>query len=66
MFSDRANDSREDRILRLESVKFRRVQERRLEYKSITDPRISEQGPSGTPFLGAKRLDLGGGASDKK
>lgn len=44
---------------------FRRVQERRLEYKSITDPRISEQGPSGSPFLGAKRLDLGG-ASDKK
>ena len=44
---------------------FRRVQERKLEYKSITDPRISEQGPSGNPFLGAKRLDLGGGASKK-
>jgi len=40
---------------------LRRVQERKLEYKSITDPRISEQGPSGNPFLGAKRLDLGGG-----
>jgi hypothetical protein len=44
---------------------FRRVQERKLEYKSITDPRISEQGPNGNPFLGAKRLDLGGGAGKK-
>jgi len=44
---------------------FRRVQERRLEYKSITDPRISEQGPSGNPFLGARRLDLGGGPGKK-
>ena len=44
---------------------FRRVEERRLEYKSITDPRISEQGPSGNPFLGARRLDLGGGAGKK-
>jgi hypothetical protein len=39
---------------------FKRVQTRQLEYKSITDPRISEVGPSGpNPF--AKRLDLGGG-----
>jgi hypothetical protein len=45
---------------------FRRVQERKLEYKSITDPRISEQGPSGSPFLGAKRLDLSGTPSSKK
>jgi hypothetical protein len=40
---------------------FQRVQTRKLEYKSITDPRISETGPSGNPFLGARRLDLGGG-----
>ena len=40
---------------------FKRVQTRHLEYKSITDPRISELGPSGSPFLGARRLDLGGG-----
>jgi hypothetical protein len=40
---------------------FKRVQARKLEYKSITDPRISETGPSGNPFLGARRLDLGGG-----
>jgi len=40
---------------------FRRVQSRQLEYKSITDPRVSETGPSGNPFLGARRLDLGGG-----
>ncbi|MGE0398342.1 MAG: Pvc16 family protein [Kofleriaceae bacterium] len=44
---------------------FKRVQSRRLEYKSITDPRISETGPSGNPFLGARRLDLGGGAAKK-
>jgi hypothetical protein len=40
---------------------FKRVQTRELTYKSITDPRISETGPSGSPFLGARRLDLGGG-----
>jgi hypothetical protein len=40
---------------------FKRVQKRQLEYKSINDPRISEQGPSGNAFLGARRLDLGGG-----
>jgi len=41
---------------------FKRVQSRQLEYKSITDPRISETGPSGNPFFAAaKRLDLGGG-----
>jgi hypothetical protein len=41
---------------------FRRVQSRQLEYKSITDPRVSETGPSGTPFMAAaRRLDLGGG-----
>jgi len=39
---------------------FKRVQTRQLEYKSITDPRISERGPSGSPFLGSRRLDLGG------
>src|SRR5262245_56196260 len=39
---------------------FKRVQTRQLEYKSITDPWISEQGPSGNPFLGARRVDLGG------
>jgi len=44
---------------------FRRVQERKLEYKSITDPRISETGPSGNPFISARRLDLGGGATKK-
>lgn len=43
---------------------FKRVQTRQLEYKSITDPRISETGPSGpNPF--AKRLDLGGGGPKK-
>ena len=40
---------------------FKRVQTRQLEYKSITDPRISETGPSGNPYLAAKKLDLGGG-----
>jgi len=45
---------------------FKRVQTRQLEYKSITDPKISEIGPSGSPFLGAKRLDLGGGGAPKK
>jgi len=45
---------------------FKRVQSRRLEYKSITDPRVSETGPSGNPFLGARRLDLGGAATPKK
>ena len=39
---------------------FKRVQERKLQYRSINDPRISEAGPSGNPFLGApRRLDLG-------
>jgi hypothetical protein len=38
---------------------FKRVQSRQLEYKSITDPRISETGPSGpNPF--ARWLNLGG------
>ena len=45
---------------------FKRVQTRQLEYKSLTDPRISEIGPSGNPFLSAKRLDLGGGTAPKK
>jgi hypothetical protein len=45
---------------------FKRVQTRQLEYKSITDPRISETGPSGNPFLGAKKLDLGGGGGGKR
>lgn len=44
---------------------FRRVQTRELVYKSISDPRISEIGPSGNPFLGARRLDLGGGGAKK-
>ncbi|MGN6105856.1 MAG: Pvc16 family protein [Kofleriaceae bacterium] len=44
---------------------FRRVQTRELVYKSIPDPRISEIGPSGNPFLGARRLDLGGGGAKK-
>jgi Pvc16 N-terminal domain len=44
---------------------FKRVQTRQLEYKSITDPKISETGPSGNPFLGAKKLDLGGGGGKK-
>ena len=40
---------------------FRRVQTRQLDYKSITEPRTPmEQGPNGNPFLGARRLDLGG------
>ena len=39
---------------------FKRVQVRQLEYKSLTDPRISETGPNGNPFLGARRLDLAG------
>ena len=38
---------------------FKRVQTRQLEYKSITDPKVAEQGPSPNPF--ARRLDLGGG-----
>jgi hypothetical protein len=38
---------------------FKRVQSRQLEYKSITDSRISETGPSGpNPF--ARWLNLGG------
>ena len=47
---------------------FKRVQTRELQYKSITDPRIAEAGPSGNPFLGARRLDLGGstGGTAKK
>jgi len=46
---------------------FKRVQSRQLEYKSITDPRISETGPSGNPFFAAaKRLDLGGGGGGGK
>jgi hypothetical protein len=39
---------------------FKRVQSRQLEYKSSVDPRGNEQGPSGNPFLSARRLDLGG------
>jgi hypothetical protein len=45
---------------------FKRVQTRQLEYKSITDPRVSETGPSGNPFLAARRLDLGGTTPGKK
>jgi hypothetical protein len=39
---------------------FKRVQSRKLEYKSINDPRISETGPSGNPFMNARPVDLGG------
>jgi hypothetical protein len=53
-------------ILPEKMEEFKRVQSRQLEYKSITDPRISETGPSGNPFLGARRLDLGGAATPKK
>jgi len=38
---------------------FKRVQSRTIEYRSITDPRVREQGPTPNPF--ARRLDLGGG-----
>jgi hypothetical protein len=38
---------------------FKRVQTRTLDYRSITDPKVQEQGPSPNPF--ARRLDLGGG-----
>ena len=38
---------------------FKRVQTRELQYRSITDPRVKEEGPSPNPF--ARRLDLGGG-----
>lgn len=48
-------------ILPEKLFEFQRVQTRTLEYKSITDPRISETGPSGNPFLNARKLDLGGG-----
>jgi hypothetical protein len=44
---------------------FKRVQSRQLEYKSITDPRVSETGPTDNPFLGSRRLDLGGGPGKK-
>jgi hypothetical protein len=40
---------------------FRRVQTPpHIKYKSLHDPRIAEDGPLGNPFLGARRLDLGG------
>lgn len=52
-------------ILPMQLEEFKRVQSRQLEYKSITDPRVSETGPSGNPFLGARRLDLGGAATKK-
>ena len=45
---------------------FKRVQSRQLEYKSIIDPKVSETGPSGNPFLSARRLDLGGTPGGKK
>jgi hypothetical protein len=35
---------------------FKRVQTRQLEYRSITDPKVNEQGPNGGLF--SKRLDL--------
>jgi hypothetical protein len=45
---------------------FRRVEGRRLEYKSLHDSRVQEAGPSGNPFLGGRRLDLPGGVSGGK
>ncbi|HEY4238233.1 MAG TPA: Pvc16 family protein [Kofleriaceae bacterium] len=41
---------------------FKRVETRQLEYRSITDPRVREQGPSGHSLFSSKRLDLGGGS----
>lgn len=35
---------------------FKRVQTRQLEYRSITDPRVNEQGPNGGLF--AQKMDL--------
>lgn len=41
---------------------FQRVQTRDFTYKSVTDPRIAEQGPSGAPFIApTRKLDVGGG-----
>ena len=50
---------------------FKRVQTRTLEYKSITDSRVNEEGPNGVSLIGGgpfppdnpygRRLDLGGG-----
>lgn len=54
-------------ILPTRLEEFKRVYSRELTYKSITDPRIKETGPSGNAFIQtAKRLDLGGGAADPK
>lgn len=44
---------------------FKRVQTRQLEYKSIIDPNVQEQGPEPNPFLSARRLDLGGKTTKK-
>jgi len=38
---------------------FQRVRSRELNYRSLHDPKVNEQGPSPNPF--ARRLDLGGG-----
>ena len=38
---------------------FKRVESRELQYRSMTDPRVKEQGPSPNPFT--RKLDLGGG-----
>jgi hypothetical protein len=54
-------------ILPSKLEEFKRVHTRELTYKSITDPRINETGPSGNPFMNtAKRLDLGGSPSEPK
>ena len=45
---------------------FQRVQQRRLEYKSLHDSRVAEAGPNGNPFLGSRRLDLPGAGGGKK
>jgi hypothetical protein len=63
-------------ILPVKLEEFKRVQVRQLEYKSLNDQRVIEQGPNGTekplgavggpsPFLGTRRLDLGGGGGKK-
>src|SRR5580765_4788395 len=45
---------------------FRRVETRQLNYRSITDPRVNEEGPNGWPLMGSRRLELGGGKKAPK
>ncbi|MGE0867696.1 MAG: DUF4255 domain-containing protein [Kofleriaceae bacterium] len=44
---------------------FQRVRTRQLDYRSMTDPRVHERGPSGQPLIGS-RIDLGGGGTTEK